>query len=146
MKKVSLIVLTLLLLLFTACQRSDVWRPDFSGDEPIAVVQYKNGGEKESKRAETSEDIEKLQDLVARIEADTSTLTEIGKDGSTYVGGGTDYRFERSAQSFLEINWSEKGDAYVTVCNDSGAYRFRCKSAPQKAEFDLFYREIKAVK
>ena len=138
--------MTLLLLLFTACQRSDVWRPDFSGDEPIAVVPYKNGGEKESKRAETSEDIEKLQDLVARIEADTSTLTEIGKDGSTYVGGGTDYRFERSAQSFLEINWSEKGDAYVTVCNDSGAYRFRCKNAPQKAEFDLFYREIKAVK
>ena len=34
MKKVSLIVLTLLLLLFTACQRSDVWRPDFSGDFP----------------------------------------------------------------------------------------------------------------
>lgn len=146
MKKAALIVLTLWLLLLTACQSSDAWKPDFSGNAPIAVVQYKNGGEKESKRAETSEDIEKLKKLAARIEADTSTLTELGKVGSTYMGGGTDYRFERSAQSFLEINWSEKGDAYVTVCNDSGAYRFRCKSAPQKAEFDLFYREIKAVK
>ena len=146
MKKVSLIVLTLLLLLFTACQRSDIWRPDFSGDEPIVGVQYKDGGEKASERAETSEDIEKLQNLTARIEADTSTLTELGKDESTYMGGGTDYRFERSAQCFLEIGWSEEDDAYVTVCNDSGAYRFCCKSAPQKAEFDLFYREIKAVK
>lgn len=146
MKKAALVVLTLWLLLLTACQRSDVWWPDFSGEEPIAVVQYKDSGEKDSKRAETSEDIEKLQELAARIEADTSTLTELGKDGSTYIGGGTDYRFERSAQSFLEIGWSEEGDAYVTVCNDSGAYRFRCKSAPQKAEFDLFYCEIKAVK
>lgn len=121
MKKAALIVLTLWLLLLTACQRSDVWWPDFSGEEPVAAVQYKDGGEKDSKRAETSEDIEKLQKLTARIEADTSTLTEIVKDGSTYMGCGTDYRFERSAQSFLEIGWSEEGDAYVTVCNDSGA-------------------------
>ena len=69
MKKAALIVLTLWLLLLTACQRSDVWWPDFSGEEPVAAVQYKDGGEKDSKRAETSEDIEKLQKLTARIDA-----------------------------------------------------------------------------
>lgn len=146
MKKLYFVVLPVLILMLTACQSSDAWRPDFSGDEPIVVVQYKDSGEKALKRAETLEDIKKLQDLVARIEADTSTLTEIGKDGSTYMGGGTDYRFERSAQCFLEIGWSEEGYPCVTLQNSSGIYRFLCKNAPGKEEFDLFYREIKAVK
>lgn len=146
MKKLYFVVLPVLILMLTACQSSDAWRPDFSGDEPIVVVQYKDSGEKASKRAETSEDIEKLQELTARIEADTSTLTEIGKDGSTYMGGGTNYRFERSAQCFLEIGWSEEGYASVTVRSSSGGYRFVCKNAPAKKEFDLFYSQIKAVK
>lgn len=103
MKKLYFAVLPVLILMLTACQSSNVWRPDFSGDEPIAVVRYIRSQKEASRRAETAEDIKKLQDLVARIEADTSALTEIGKDGSTYVGGGTDYRFKRSAQCFLEI-------------------------------------------
>lgn len=146
MKKLYFAVLPVLILMLTACQSSNVWRPDFSGDEPIAVVRYIRSQKEASRRAETAEDIKKLQDLVARIEADTSTLTEIGKDGSTYVGGGTDYRFEWSAQCFLEIGWSEEGYASVTVRSSSGGYRFVCKNAPAKKEFDLFYSQIKAVK
>ena len=51
-------------------------------------------------RAETSEDIEKLQKLTARIEADTSTLTEIVKDGSTYMGCGTEDVYKRQVYGY----------------------------------------------
>lgn len=120
-----------LILILTACQSSNVWRPDFSGDEPVAVVRYIRSQKEASRRAETAEDIKKLQDLVARIEADTSTLTEIGKDGSTYVGGGTDYRFERSAQCFLEIGWSEEGYAALLYAAAAAIVSF-VKTRPQK--------------